>query len=146
MVRCEPIGSTPSDSPDSVPGMLARWGIRIAASLIGIAVGIVLAVAILSGFSAGATAIVEATIVFWIVHIIVMFLGLRIFVRDPSVSMAILVALAATILSLIIVNILVSGVSVDGVGNYLVAGIIIWICTAIADVVGTRMIRDRRRG
>ena len=126
--------------------MLARWGIRIASSLIGIAVGIILAVAILSGFSAGATAIVEATIVFWIVHIIVMFLGLRIFVRDPSVSMAILVALAATILSLIIVNILVSGVSVDGVGNYLVAGIIIWICTAIADVVGTRMIRDRRRG
>ena len=75
-----------------------------------------------------------------------MFLALRIFVRDPSVSMAILLALAATILSLIIVNILVSGVSVDGVGNYLVAGIVIWICTAIADVVGSRMIRERRRG
>jgi hypothetical protein len=125
--------------------VLARWGIRIASSLIGIAVGIALAVAILSGFSAGATSIVEATILFWIVHLIVMFFGLRIFVRDPSVSMAILVALAATILSLIIVTILVSGVSVDGVGNYLLAGIIVWICTAIADVIGTRMIRDRRR-
>jgi hypothetical protein len=125
--------------------VLARWGIRIASSLIGIAVGIVLAVAILGGFSASATAIVEATVVFWIVHIIVMFFALRVFVRDPSVSMAILLALAATILSLIIVNIIVSGVSVDGVGDYLVAGIIIWICTAIADVVGTRMIRDRRR-
>ena len=126
--------------------MLARWGIRLAASLIGIAVGIILAVALLSGFSASATAIVEATIVFWIVHIVVMFFALRVFVRNPSVSMAILLALAATILSLIIVNIIVSGVSVDGVGNYLVAGIIIWICTAIADVAGTRMIRDRRRG
>ena len=115
-------------------------------SLIGIVVGIVLAVAILSGVSADATAIVEATIVFWIVHIIVMFFALRVFVRDPSVSLAMLLALASTIVSLIIVNIIVSGVSVDGVGNYLLAGIIIWICTAIADVIGGRMIRERRRG
>jgi len=124
--------------------VLARWGIRIFSSLIGIAVGIVLAVAILSGFSASATAIVEATILFWVVHIVVAFLALRIFVRNPSVSAALLLALAATIISLIIVNIVVSGVAVDGVANYLAAGLIIWICTAIADVVGTRMIRQRR--
>jgi hypothetical protein len=65
--------------------MLARWGIRILSSLVGIAVGIVLAVAVLSGFSASATAVVEATILFWIVHIVVSFLALRIFVRNPSV-------------------------------------------------------------
>ena len=79
-------------------------------------------------------------------HIIVSFFALRVFVRDPSVSLALLLALASTILSLIVVNIVVSDFSVDGVGNYLVAGIIIWICTAIADVVGGRMIRERRRG
>jgi hypothetical protein len=126
--------------------MLARWGIRIVSSLIGIAVGIVLAVALLGGFSASATAIVKATILFWVVHIVVSFFALRVFVRNPSVSMALLVALAATIVSLIIVNIVVSGVTVDGVGNYLVAGIIIWICTALADVIGTRKIRQQRFG
>jgi hypothetical protein len=126
--------------------VLARWGIRILSSLVGIAVGIVLAVAVLSGFSASATAVVEATILFWIVHIVVSFLALRIFVRNPSISAALLLALAATIVSLIIVNIVVSGVAVDGVTNYLAAGLIIWICTAIADVIGTRMIRARRFG
>ena len=125
--------------------MLARFGIRILAALGGIFVGIVLAVALLSGVSADATAIVEAVIVFWIVHIVVTFLALRIFVRDPSASLAMLLALASTIVSLIIVNIFVSGISVDGASNYLLAGIIIWICTAIADVIGQRMIRERRR-
>jgi hypothetical protein len=126
--------------------VLARFGIRIVAALAGIVVGIVIAVAVLDDFSADATAIVEATILFWIVHVIVQFLALRIFVRDPSVSLALLLALASTIVSLVIVNIVVSGVSVHGVGTYLVAGIIIWICTAIADVIGGRVIRERRRG
>jgi hypothetical protein len=125
--------------------VLARFGIRILASLGGIFVGIVLAVALLSGVSASATAIVEAVIVFWIVHIIVSFFALRVFVRDPSVSLALLLALASTIVSLIIVNLAVSDFSVDGAADYLVAAIIIWICTAIADVIGQRMIRERRR-
>ena len=125
--------------------MLARFGIRIVSALAGIAVGIVLAVAILDDFEAGAGAIVAATIVFWVVHIVVSFLALRVFVRDPSVSLALLLALASTIVSLIIVNLIVSDVSISGVGTYLVAGIIIWICTAIADVIGGRMIRERRR-
>jgi len=125
--------------------VLARFGIRIAAALAGILVGIVLAVALLSGVDAGATAIVEATIVFWVVHIVVSFFALRVFVRDPSVSLALLLALASTIISLIVVNLVISDFSVDGAANYLVAAIIIWICTAIADVIGGRIIRERRR-
>ena len=84
------------------PRVLARSGVRIAAALAGIFVGIVLAVAFLDGVFADAPAI-------------------------------------------IVVNIIVSGVSVDGVGDYFLAGIIIWICTAVADVIGGRMIRERRR-
>ena len=43
--------------------MLARWGIRIASSLIGIAVGIVVSTAIFDGFSSTTTGLVEATVV-----------------------------------------------------------------------------------
>jgi len=125
--------------------MLARWGIRIASSLIGIAAGIIISVALLDDFSASTAGIVEATIVFWVVHIVVSFFALRVFVRDPSVSLALLLALASTIISLIVVNLVISDFSVDGAANYLVAAIIIWICTAIADVIGGRMIRERRR-
>ena len=125
--------------------MLARWGIRIVASLVGIAVGIAISVALLDDFSGSTAGIIEATIVFWIVHIVVSFFALRVFVRDPSVSLALLLALASTIISLIVVNLVISDFSVDGAANYLVAAIIIWICTAIADVIGGRMIRERRR-
>ena len=125
--------------------MLARWGIRIVASLVGIAAGIIISVALLDDFSASTAGIVEATIVFWVVHIVVSFFALRVFVRDPSVSLALLLALASTIISLIVVNLVISDFSVDGAANYLVAAIIIWICTAIADVIGGRMIRERRR-
>ena len=125
--------------------MLVRWGIRIAASLVGIAAGLILSVALLEDFSADTTAIVTATIVFWIVHLIVNFLALRVLVRQPSVALAGLLALASTIVALIIVNLLISGISISGAATYVLATLIIWITTAVADFVGGRMIRDRRR-
>ena len=125
--------------------MLARWGIRIALSLIGIVVGILLASAIFDGFSATTTGIVEATIVFWIVNLIVNFLAVRVLVRQPSVALAGLLALASTVVSLIIVNLIVSDISIHGLSAYLGATLVIWITTAVADSIGRRMIRDRRR-
>jgi hypothetical protein len=125
--------------------MLARWGIRLASSLIGIAAGIIISAAVLGGFTTNTAGIVEATIVFWIVHLIVNFLALRVLIRQPSVALAGLLALASTIISLIIVNLVVSDVSIHGTGAYLGATLIVWITTAAADMVGGRMIRDRRR-
>jgi hypothetical protein len=125
--------------------MLARWGIRIAASLIGIVVGIFLSAAIFDGFSTTTTGIVEATIVFWIVFLIVNFLALRVLIRQPSVGLAGLLALGSTIVSLIIVNVIVSDISIRGVSTYLGATVVIWISTVVADSIGRRMIRDRRR-
>ena len=125
--------------------MLARWGIRIASSLIGIVVGIVLSAAIFSGFSTTTAGIVEATVVFWIVFLIVNFLALRVLIRQPSVGLAGLLALGSTIVSLIIVNLIVSDISIHGVSAYLGATVVIWISTVVADSIGRRMIRDRRR-
>ncbi len=125
--------------------MLGRWVIRLAASLIGIATGIILSVALLSDFSASTTAIVTATILFWIVHIIVNFFAIKVLVRQPSVAMAGLLALASTIIALIIVNIAISDISISGVATYVLATLIIWITIAVADVIGGRMIRDRRQ-
>jgi hypothetical protein len=125
--------------------MLARWGIRIASSLIGIAAGIVLSTAIFDGFSSSTTGLVEATIVFWIVFLIVNFLALRVLIRQPSVGLAGLLAFGSTIVSLIIVNVIVSDISIRGVSTYLGATVVIWISTFVADSIGRRMIRDRRR-
>ena len=143
----EPIRSPRIRGDAIVSTLLARWGIRIASSLIGIAVGIVLATAIFERLlEHRATGIVEATIVFWIVFLIVNFVALRVFVRQPSVALAGLLALASTIVSLIIVNLIVSDISIHGVSAYLGATVVIWISTVVADSIGRRMIRDRRRG
>jgi hypothetical protein len=125
--------------------VLARWGIRIVASLVGIAAGIILSVALLSDFSASTAGIIEATIVFWIIHIIVNFFAVKVLIRQPSVAMAGLLALASTIVSLIIVNLIVSDISIGGATTYVLATLIIWITTAVADMLGGRRIRDNRR-
>ena len=57
--------------------MLVRWGIRLGTSLIGIAVGLILSGAVLSNFSIDAAAVVQATLLFWVVHLLVQVLALK---------------------------------------------------------------------
>jgi hypothetical protein len=124
--------------------MLIRFGIRVGTSLAGIAVGILVSGALLSKFSIDATAVVEATLIFWIVHLGVSFAALRVLVREPSIALAGLLALASTIVSLLIVNVIVSGLTVSGLQTYVLATAIIWLATAVSDTIGRRMIRARR--
>jgi hypothetical protein len=124
--------------------MLARWGIRLATSLVGIAVGILLSTAVLSKFSVNATAVVEASLLFWLVHIGVSVLALRVLVRQPSIALAGLLALASTIVSLIIVNAIVSGLTIHGIQTYVAATLIIWFTTSVGDIVARQMIKTRR--
>ena len=124
--------------------MLARLGIRVLSSLVGIFVGIVISVAVLSGFSASSKAILVSTLLFWVVYLLVSFVTLRILIRQPSVAMAGLLALVSTVVALIVVNIVVSGLSISGVSTYVLATLIIWIATALSDMVGRRKIRARR--
>jgi hypothetical protein len=124
--------------------MLARLGIRAGTSLAGIAIGLLLSSAVLDKFSVNATAVVEATLVFWVVHLVVGFLALKVLVREPSLALAGLLALGSTIVSLIIVNAIVSGLYISGLQTYVLATAIVWLATAISDTVGRRMIRTRR--
>jgi hypothetical protein len=125
--------------------MLTRVGIRLGTSLVGIAIGILLSGALLEKFSINATALVEATLVFWIVHLGVSFMALRVLVREPSIALAGLLALASTVVSLIIVNVVVSGLTISGLQTYVLATAIVWLATAVSDTIGRRMIRARRQ-
>lgn len=124
--------------------MLARWGIRLGTSLVGIAAGLVLSWVVLSGVHMSVTALVEATLVFWVVHIVVSFMALRVLIRQPSVALAGLLAIASTVVSLIIVSLIVPGLSLHGMTTYVYATLLIWLTTALGDMVGRRMLRDRR--
>jgi len=126
--------------------MLIRWGIRVGTSLVGIAVGIIVSSAVLSKFSIDATAVVEAVLIFWLVHLVVQLFALKVLVHEPSIALAGLLALASTIVALIIVNAIVSGLSIHGFQTYVFATLIIWVATSISDMIGRRMIKARRRG
>ena len=107
--------------------MLVRLGIRAGTSLAGIAVGILLSSAVLDKFSLNATAVLESTLVFWVVHLAVGFVALKVLVREPSLALAGLLALASTIVSLIIVNAIVSGLYISGLQTYVLATAIVWL-------------------
>ncbi len=124
--------------------MLRRWGIRLGTSLVAIAIGLMIASAALSDFNINAGGLLEATLLFWLVHIIVSFLALRVLIRQPSVAMAGLLALASTIVALAIVALIVPGLHVHGAGTLIVATLIIWVTTVIGDFVARSLIRDRR--
>jgi hypothetical protein len=80
-----------------------------------------------------------------VLHIVVQVLALRVLVRQASIALAGLLALASTIVSLIIVNAIVSGLSIHGIQTYVLATLIVWLTTAVSDSAGRRMIRERRR-
>jgi small-conductance mechanosensitive channel len=124
--------------------VLRRWGIRLGTSLVAIAAGLMISSAALGDFNINAGGLLEATLLFWIVHIIVSFLALRVLIRQPSVAMAGLLALASTVVALIIVALIVPGLNVHGLGTFVVATLIIWVATVIGDFVARSMIRDRR--
>jgi hypothetical protein len=113
-------------------------------TLVGIAAGIWLSSALLDDFEVTTQGLILATLVFWIAHILISFVALRILIREPSIAMAGILALLSTILALLVVNWLVDDVSISGTMTYILATLIIWITTTIADVIGGRMIRARR--
>lgn len=121
-----------------------RWAIRLASSLAGIAAGLVISDVALSRFHLTITALMSATIIFWLVHIATQFMALRILIRQPSIAMAGILAVLSTIVALIITTIVVPGLSVHGISAYVFATLIIWACTAVGDAIGHHMIRQRR--
>lgn len=124
--------------------MLVRWTIRLLSSLSGIAAGLIVSDAVLSDFQITVEGVVAATVVFWVVHIVVSFIALQLLIRQPSIAMAGLLAVTSTIVSLIIVGFVVSSLKVHGFSTYVLATLIIWTTTAIGDIVGQQMIRARR--
>jgi len=125
--------------------MLVRWGIRLGCSLVGIAVGILVSSAVLSKFSVDAAAVVQAALLFWVIHLGIQLLALRVLVHEPSIALAGLLALVSTIVALIIVNSIVSGLSIHGIQTYVIATVIIWITTSIGDITGRQILRSRRK-
>jgi len=124
--------------------VLKRIAIQLLAGLVGVAAGLLVCDVALERLSISAAGLLEATLVFWVAHIVVQFIALKVLIRQPSIALAGMLALASTIIALFIAVAVVSGLSVHGAQTYVWATLIIWATTAIADVFARKTIRDER--
>ena len=95
------------------------------------AVGLLVAAVVLDGMSLDATGFVVAVVVYTIVFALLQPFLFSVLRRSPAPVLG-GVALIATLVSLIITTLLTDGLSIDGVGTWIAATVIVWLGSVLA--------------
>ena len=110
---------------------MIRFIVRTAITLAGSAVGLLVAGALLDGVDIDAGSFILAVLIFTIsVALLTPFLASQL--RRSNSSALGGVALIATLAGLIITDLLADGFSIDGVGTWLAAMVIVWVASLAA--------------
>lgn len=103
------------------------------------AIGLLLAAVLLPGFKIGITAFIFATLLFSIVELLLKPLILKLSRKSlPALEGGI--SLVTTFVGLFITSILLSGMQIGGISNWLAATLLIWLGALIASAVLPRYI------
>jgi putative membrane protein len=94
-------------------------------------VGLIVAAAILDGMSLDATGFVVSVVIYTIVFALLQPFLISVLRRSPAPVLG-GVALIATLVSLIVTTLLTDGLSIDGVGNWIAATVIVWLASVLA--------------
>ncbi len=124
--------------------LLVRTAIAVAAN----AVGLVVAAAVLDGFSLNFASFVIAVVIFTIVFAVLQpFLAVQL--RRLGNGAIGATALIATLVSLVITDLLSDGLSISGLGTWVAAAVIVWLAALVAAFVlpflGLKKYLDERR-
>jgi hypothetical protein len=103
-------------------------------ALIGNAIGIVVAAAVLDDMTLNGAAFVVDVVVFTLAFVIVQPLAVKMALRHSS-TLAGGSALLATLVALIVSDVLSDGLSISGVTTWLLATLIVWITSVLAGVL-----------
>jgi putative membrane protein len=124
---------------------VGRLGIRILLALAANAVALLLAAALLDGVEIDAGSFVVAVLIFSIASLV-----LRPAIRSiaerrvrPLVGAA---ALVTTFVVLLLTDLLSDGISIEGVFDWILATVIVWLASLLYDVVDERLHRLALRG
>ena len=110
--------------------LLVRTVIAVAAN----AVGLIVASAVLDGFSINVASFIVAVVIFTIVFaVLTPFLAVQL--RRLGNGAIGATALIATLVSLIITDLLSDGFSISGVGTWIAAAVIVWLAALVAAFV-----------
>jgi putative membrane protein len=94
-------------------------------------VGLIVAAAILDGMSLDATGFVVSVVIYTIVFALLQPFLISVLRRSPAPVLG-GVALIATLVSLIVTTLLTDGLSIDGVGTWIAATVIVWLASVLA--------------
>lgn len=110
---------------------MIRLVVRTLIALAGNAIGLIVAAAVLDGVDIDATSFLVAVVIFTVVFAIIQpFLAVQLR-RAGSAALG-GVALIATLVSLIITDLVSDGFSISGVGNWIAATVIVWVVSLLA--------------
>lgn len=106
---------------------LVRVGIALAAS----AIGLIVAAALLDGVSLDATSFLVAVLIYSVVYALMLpFLASQLRGRGASALGG--VALLATLVALIVTDLVSDGLSIEGIGDWIAATLIVWLASLLA--------------
>jgi uncharacterized membrane protein YvlD (DUF360 family) len=112
---------------------MIRLVVRTAILLGANAVGLIVAAAVLDGMELDVTAFIVAVVIFTVALALMTPFLASVLRRNRSSASALGgVALIATLVSLIITDLLSDGLSIDGVGTWIAATVIVWIASLLA--------------
>ena len=113
---------------------MRRTVISLALLLGANAIGLIIAAALLDRMELDWTAFIFALIIFTIVEAVAV-PGVRKVAdaKAPAISSG--VALIATFVALLITDVLSDGLDIEGIGTWLLATLIVWICTMVAALI-----------
>ncbi len=113
---------------------MVRALIRLGLTLAGNALGIWLAALLLDGVSVSGTAFVIAVVIFTVLEVIIQPLVTKMAMKNAEALQG-SSALITTFLALVITALVSDGLSIDGIGNWILATVIVWLATMLAGVL-----------
>lgn len=110
---------------------MIRLIVRTAILLVANAVGLIVASLVLSGFDIDVTGFIVAVVIFTVVLALMQpFLASSLRRRGSTALGG--VSLIATLVALIITSLITDGFSIDGIGTWIAAAVIVWVAALLA--------------
>jgi putative membrane protein len=125
-----------------------RFLVRTLIALVANAVGLIVAAIVLDDVELDATSFVVAVVIFTAVFVLLQpFLAVNLRRMGPGMLGA--VSLLATLVSLIVTDLLTDGLSISGVLTWILAALIVWLVALVATLLlpflGLKKFLDERR-
>ena len=113
---------------------MIRMLISAALALVGNAIGLIVAAAVLDKMEISGAAFVVAVVIFTVVDVVIQPFLTQMAARNVSALRG-ATALVATLVSLIITNLVSDGLTISGAATWLWATLIVWLASMLAGVI-----------